>query len=64
MPVMLLDQAIPGSFLPAVVTDYAEGGDRIGRDLRARGAETGSRAAQYSKQQQYPGHASGSGAAC
>lgn len=37
VPVMLLDQAIPGSFLPAVVTDYAEGGDRIGRDLRARG---------------------------
>ena len=37
VPVMLLDQAIPGSSLPAVVTDYAEGGDRIGRDLRARG---------------------------
>ena len=37
VPVMLLDQAIPGSSLPAVVTDYADGGDRIGRDLRRRG---------------------------
>ncbi|WP_295812446.1 GntR family transcriptional regulator [uncultured Victivallis sp.] len=37
IPVMLLDQAIPECFLPAVVTDYADGGDRIGRDLRRRG---------------------------
>ncbi len=36
-PVMLLDQAIPGSFLPAVVVDFADGGNRIGHDLRRRG---------------------------
>lgn len=37
IPVMLLDQAIPGSLLPAVTVDYAGAGDEIGRTLRRKG---------------------------
>lgn len=36
VPVMLFDQPLEGSSLPAVIIDFAEGGRLIGRDLAAR----------------------------